>query len=305
MQVIIILSENVDFVDSLKQALAYTNQETLKFQFLSDIDGLRHYISLYGQPELLLCDRKLQPKEHQLSHTFPIGILTESQMTSRGEVFIYQNMESFIKEVNKMVVSENKQTLNHAASSASAVWLLDPCEGSWTKQCFGFLADHYYTQSQKTLCVDASVFGCSVPNLRQIQTSSLSEHIAGFLWGKEAGTQESQADFHYMGSVKHPVDLLAVDPLYWDTAFGELAMPYSNRLLYSGLYSEAHLKKMVRHFSKLVIATQESTISMNQLQQLQVWFNQIEPRLEVKVYHALNSQASPEQFAGQIIQGAY
>lgn len=314
MKTVILFSENKDLIDSMKQAIAYCQHLPLKFHFYSDTALVKNHMVNLGLPDLLLYDQKLS----SVTEVFPENLnkikLTELPATSVKEVFIYQQMDNFIIDVIKSLnhlepLSNVKSVVTSRTSSRSKVWLLDSSENDWSKACFVELQRRFYTLPNTSVCIDASLFGGASLQLSHAAHDDLSSLISDFIWDKAKyedrlnGMKEENAAY-IIQNVGHPMDLLSLEPEFWDL-FGRhwCTMP-TNQLLYSGMLSEGQLKTISQYYENLVLVGHAPDATQEKLNMIQDWFLQIAPSMRIRTLIREPGSISPESYAENLLRWA-
>ena len=232
--------------------------------------------------------------------------------TSVKEVFIYQQMDNFIIDVIKTLNSFDLQSgvkVKEASAMGmrGSLWLLDPCESMWSKMCFIDLQRRFYTLATPTVSIDASMFGAACHNLSHAAYESLSTYISDFVWDKNSfleklNVMRQHELSHVLHGINHPMDILSLEPEFWEMFGLNWKASSINQMLYSGMLSESQLKTISPYYNNLVIMAHEPMVTQEKLFQIQDWFAQIAPSMRIKIVHQQLSTGTPEKHAEIIWQ---
>lgn len=300
-QLVIIYSKENDLINSLKSAISYTISEDIKFSFFTEEESLYNYIAKYGKPHLILHDRGIESRLLQSDCEMTKGILSESPSTSNEEVFIYQSVVNFIKDVKRMLGSTE---VCKTVIEGKRIWVLDPFQSDWSKQLFLELANHFYTKSARSICVDVSFFGSEQIAFSNAYLGSISDELATFHGISPSAHVEQKKPFKFMKAVAHPMDLLAINAQFWEQRYLKMVEDFSNHVCYSGLMSDNLVRTMADSFDYLFIATSEMSATEEQLIQMKSWFLQVNPKLDIEIYQKKHFNLNQESILKSIKQYA-
>ncbi len=303
MYAVAFLSNNYDFIESFKASVTHMTVDELKFLFFTRSENLKTYMAQFGQPDLLLYDKKTDFLEITYANSLISGLLVQSLNVEEGQISIYQSTQSFIQEIKRLLNYQiNSTNLGEDQLRKKRLWIFDPTEGDWSKQCFNTLVNKGFESGKKVICIDLSVLGNRYLSLSEHHLKSLSERLMNFygLKTNESG-ESSSGNFSYITAVAHPMDLLTLTSAFVDQSYAKQADCFDHQIAYTGLLSEDVVKSMVRNFDMVYLLSSEATDYLPRLIQMKSWLGQINPKLEVHIALATKINGQDEVLVNEMV----
>lgn len=302
MYAVAFLSTHHDFIESFKASVTHLPVDELKFLFFTQSENLKTYMAQFGQPDLLLYDQKSDFLEITFTNSLKSGFLVQSLNVEEGQISIYQSTQSFIQEIKRLLNYQiNATHFGEDLLRKKRLWIFDPTEGDWSKQCFNTLVNKGFESGKKLICIDGSVLGNRHLRLSDHHLTSLSELLMNFYGLKtKASSEFSNDNFWYIKAVAHPMDLLTLTSAFVDQSYAKQAECFDHQIAYTGLLSEDVVKAMVRNFDMVYLLSSEVSDYLPRLMQIKSWLGQINPKLEVHIAQATKFNGQIEPLANEM-----
>lgn len=293
MYIVSVLSSNVDFLESLPQAILNYNLGDLKFYFFSSLDQLNQQVKQRGLPDLLLCDRDFQLGEGWGDDCVHKVYLSEVG-NSKEEIFLYLNTELFLLEIQRRISKGQAQpgsvrSQMNKGNESRLTWFLDLTESEWGKSCFNDWMEVLYQTGKSALCLDFSKMGILDRGKRLPSPHNLSEVLQCWLYKRGQFLEERGhliTEFLVVEGVKHPMDLEMLRPEFIENFLETVGTAYEKNCLYSSLCNESLTKCLLRYAEEIILISDQPDIYEGKIFQLEAWLKEINPRGQVTIIHS-------------------
>lgn len=315
---IAILTHQTDFVLSFKSALAFRAAEDLKFLFFTEVQQLKSHMLQYGQPDLLILDKQTKTIDQSAFSAVPVAFLSDQTSSDTNQISIFQSTDGLIQSIRRCLSQADfyQSKVKHQAHSGmtKTVWLFDPQEWEWSKQCFAHLISDYYGKNSNVLAADFSIFGNPYITLPDSVSSGLSEALMDFsgLGQQSRMGPESLSDragdafgsrFHMIRASNHPFDLMMTTGSFFEKGFLKLAEPYELRCIYTGMPDADLLRQLARYADQVWLFDSGMTGTASKLRQMADWLRQVSPRLKTDLLEAANFDSQTSSAVARISAG--
>lgn len=292
---VFVLSKNLDFLESLPQAILNYNTGDLKFYFFSSSHQLNQQAKQSGPPDILLCDRDLPLGEGWGEKTVHKVYLSEKG-DSEDEIYIYKNTELFLLEVLRRIAiwqiekGSGVSSINKSKGN-KLIWFLDSTESEWGKSCYNQWIEERYKTGQPTLCLDFSRMGILDRGNRLPATLNLSTMLHNWLYKRNPLLEDPDCDNHstmgftVVDGVKHPMDLELLKPDFVEYLLESMGASYGEVGLYSSICNETLTKCLLRYAEEIILLSDQPDVYEGPLLQMESWLKEINPRGQVTIFH--------------------
>ncbi len=302
MYIVSVLSQNADFLESLRGSLLSYSSRNLKFYFFTDPEQLKEQFLQTGTPDLLLCDRHLDIGESLDSKELNKVYLSE-QGSSKDELFIYMNTEDFLSEVQRKISIRSSMFQSAAKKTSQSkerkiTWFMDTNESDWGKQCYNNWIETRYKKGQRAVCLDFSrmgVYGWNAQHGNEIRLSDLL--FEWFHKGKISMMDYELSDFDVIGSINHPMDLEMLQPEFIMHLMGQIGENYEEICLYSSICSETVAKTLLRFTEEIFILSDQKDVYEGAVYQIEAWIKELDPRDHLSVFHTRSDPNRREELS--------